>query len=395
MDHLQTSEERKARWYSKVWPRYARVVASERCNDVLAQEGLNSPSDEQPIVYSLTMDTIRHDHGGQLLRQVLEKHGFVVISGLLDAQECSKALELAQDWFDAATFAEKQDLPEALEGGMMPFYGSFHSTFAWYVRSRPQLAQVFEAFYGTSELLASLDGIVLWPKSRRTKTDAGWFHVDQNPETKPGFCSLQGLVNLLPTTPETGGNAIVRGSHKLFPDHYLSNDHQPSCFYTDRLKELDGDDWMEVDPLDHVLLKPNDVITCLLNAGDFLLWDSRTVHCSFPSRQDHDHQNSGGAKDSQRMHPWIRAATTITMMPKKEVSPRVLELRRDSVSTFRTQTHWVNKARSLGEERPIAVEKEQGRINDILNWQTITKKRVLLDYDQLDSCQRALVDGND
>jgi hypothetical protein len=134
-------------------------------------------------------------------------------------------------------------------GGIIPFYGSGHSSFAWFVRSQIQVAQTFSALhYGDldliNKLISSLDGVVLWSEDEYKKTEAGWFHVDQNPEKKPGFACVQGLLNLLPVTRRTGGNVLVAKSHLAFPAHYTLS----QCFenfYKVRLEEVKGDDWME------------------------------------------------------------------------------------------------------------------------------------------------------
>jgi hypothetical protein len=46
--------------------------------------------------------------------------------------------------------------------GILPFYGSGHSSFAWMIRSHPNVKAIFESIYGTSDLISSLDGIALW-----------------------------------------------------------------------------------------------------------------------------------------------------------------------------------------------------------------------------------------
>ena len=257
---------------------------------------------------------------------------------------------------------------------------------------------------------------------------------------------------MLPTTPQTGGNALVVESHLHFPHHYSNNNPPPrpleqnqssssssislpsedELFYKKRLEELKGDDWMEIDPHDSVVLQPEKILTCLLDAGDLLLWDSRTVHCSYPPPKAagqkpahasfHDISTnkqgkeagmvSGWTKKSQR-HTLIRAATTVTMMPAVDIPIRVLEERRHCCSysmeqnatsssspplslPFRTLTHWVNKVQPLGEERPEIVAKERERIQAMLEWQEQQQKRILLDFDRdLTLEQQKLVVGTE
>jgi ectoine hydroxylase-related dioxygenase (phytanoyl-CoA dioxygenase family) len=252
-------------------------------------------------------------------------------------------------------------------GGILPFYGSGHSSFSWFIRESLAVAQVFSALHfgdissiSTDSLVSSLDGVVLWGQD--TKTESGWFHVDQNPLVKPDFACIQGLVNLLPVTPSTGGNVLVSKSHLAFPGHYTTSPYFEK-FYKQRLDEVHGDDWMEggssvvipwaprrtlcrcphnfspptavlplslanflsfyfifsfslsllVDPRDDVILKPLDCICLQLRPGDVLLWDSRTAHCSYPG--------DGSDKNPAAL---IRAASLVSMIPRNQVSEGAL-----------------------------------------------------------------------
>lgn len=63
--------------------------------------------------------------------------------------------------------------------------------------------QVFEALWGTNELLSSFDSInILKPGQHESSTD-GWLHVDQAPLRK-GVTCIQGLLNMVDVGPETG-----------------------------------------------------------------------------------------------------------------------------------------------------------------------------------------------
>lgn len=65
------------------------------------------------------------------------------------------------------------------------------------------LLQVFEALWGTNELLSSMDSInILKPGQHESSTD-GWLHVDQAPLRK-GVACIQGLINMVDVSPETG-----------------------------------------------------------------------------------------------------------------------------------------------------------------------------------------------
>ncbi len=67
--------------------------------------------------------------------------------------------------------------------------------------------QVFEGLWGTNELLSSFDSInILKPGQHESSTD-GWLHVDQAPIRK-GVACIQGLVNMVDVSPETGQSEL-------------------------------------------------------------------------------------------------------------------------------------------------------------------------------------------
>lgn len=241
MDHLKSSEERRERWHSKKRPRYVPVKTPRNRNELHSFATQNGDQ-HYNHVYGIPFSWLQEDGKPDLLSDILDANGFAVVTGVLSQSDCQHSLNKAWDYIEAASFAElqlqqgskqtnppitrhdsnthsSQYFPQSLEGGFLPFYGSGHSTFAWSIRSHPNVRKVFERIHNTSDLISSLDGIVLWHKDQ-PQTDAGWFHLDQNPIAKPGKECIQGLVNLLPVTYRTGGNVVVPKSHKLFPQHY-------------------------------------------------------------------------------------------------------------------------------------------------------------------------------
>ena len=426
MDHLRTSEERRARWYARhIRPRCIPISRHGLAGDSphpglsSASSGADGTTVVGPVPASslLSTDGAERFRGGAVLRSALRVDGFAVVTEVLGASECAAALDLLWDYLEAASVAERElDLrrrgsgleaakadvpivlsdahpppvrrddpashssphfPRFLEGGVLPFYGSGHSTLAWYLRDRPSVQEAFAAAYEVDrrDLITSLDGMVAWRSGQDHRTDAGWFHLDQNPRLKPGFEAVQGLVNLLPVTEETGGNALVAGSHRCFPHHYLKSKRQEddveagrwggeqrsvADFYSLRLDEVASDDWLEVDPNDARLLDPDRIVSCLLGPGDMLMWDSRVVHCSYPAPQT---ERGSAGQDCEAPAGLIRAAGLVSMMPAKRASEEVLRARMGAVDQARTLTHWANKVAPLGEEREDEIALERGRIS--------------------------------
>jgi hypothetical protein len=189
----------------------------------------------------------------------------------------------------------------------------------------------------------------------------------------------------------------VAQSNRLFPDHYLN---EP--FYKDRIAELDGDDWMEIPHDDDVVfLYESKFLSCALGPGDLLLWDSRTVHCSYPAENDsnhHDHKVEvvvgRDDKDLRSVaNGLIRAATLVSMMPTDRAAQSVLEERRQAVDSSRTLTHWANKVAPLGEEKEELVAVESSCVAAMKKLPGLPTK-VLLEFDDLSEAQRNLVVGN-
>mmetsp|Transcript_1498 Transcript_1498/g.4337 ORF Transcript_1498/g.4337 Transcript_1498/m.4337 type:complete len:427 (-) Transcript_1498:266-1546(-) len=425
MDHLQNDEERKARWYAThLRPRYIEVrrsadAASLRVTNLDDGYVAGIPSS----LFSSDATQVDANEATQLLHEHLEEYGFAVVTGALSESECSAAIGLAWDYLEAASKVEReiqedattssdpppvisrddpttlssQCYPAQVEGGILPFYGSGHTKFSWYLRDRKIVQTIYASLYNTVDLITSLDGLVIWRAGDDHKTDAGWFHLDQNPKTKPGFEAVQGLLNLLPVSSSTGGNVVVSKSHRLFPHHYagsfVEQDGTSACssFYRQRLNELKGDDWMEIDPNDSRLLDPSNIISCLLDPGDLILWDSRTVHCSFPGNNcSSEDKHSTTCSDNTSYRGLIRVGGLVSMMPKSRATDEVIRGRIEAVKSSRTLTHWANKCSPLGEEHEEEASLELRRV-ELMNKLGSKNDRVLLGWSDLTPSQKDLV----
>ncbi len=151
-----------------------------------------------------------------------------------------------------------------------------------------------------------------------------WLHIDQHPIGRPGKHCVQGLVNLLPTSEETGGNVVIPGSHQL-------HEKIPKL-YSDRLSRIDKS-------IDHFRFPKNDPlladmkpITCHMEAGDLMLWDSRTIHCSSPP--------TDAAAKNPNESELVRAISLICMMPRSKSNPAVISRRKEAVENTTSTTNW-------------------------------------------------------
>lgn len=297
-------------------------------------------------------DVPRFESGSDESIEYLEEQGYVVIKNALSSSEAAKTLDLLWDYLEGLdTGIDRNDVstwgderwPTCAHGGIMPSYGIGHSEAQWYLRGIPNVKKAFAKIWNTDELLTSFDGVSLWRPWNinpdwKTESGQSWFHIDQHPISKPGKQCIQGLVNLLPTSKEIGGNVIIPESHNFFKN--IPNE------YEERLGRLP----LDIDhfrfPNDDPKLSSKPAVMCHMEPGDMLLWDSRTIHCS-----------NSGTKLSDDTNNLIRAASLICMMPKYLSDESVLEKRREAVDKLISTTNWTNSFRNA-DEFPLILEAE-------------------------------------
>jgi|HubBroStandDraft_1064217.scaffolds.fasta_scaffold28910_2 hypothetical protein len=280
----------------------------------------------------------RHPPGSPESIAYLHEHGYAVIAGALAPAECAQALSLTWDYLEGlGTGVDRRDWttwgddrwPTAVHGGILPGHGIGHSAAQWFIRGAPAVKQTFAAIWDDEDLLVSFDGMALWRPwalnpAWKTNRGGSWLHIDQHPITRPGMQCVQGLVNLLPTSPATGGNVLIPGSHRAF-------ERIPEV-YPQRLGRVPVDVDHFRFPADDPLLAGTPPIMCHLEAGDILLWDSRTIHCS-----------SSGLEPPEAKPELMRAISLICMMPKRLTPSKVLEQRKRAVERVISTTNWTDR----------------------------------------------------
>jgi ectoine hydroxylase-related dioxygenase (phytanoyl-CoA dioxygenase family) len=248
----------------------------------------------------------------------LDEHGFVVIRRVVaDAPAFVAAFwELIEalaggrlDRRNAATLRLGRNWPAMLHGGMIQYVG--HSAAQWELRER--CAPVFAKLYGVAvdALATSFDGLCLMSGQRtyRPRSPIGFVHTDQAPH-RPAKWSIQGLVNLVDNDESAGGLVVIPGTHRLHAEYFR------------KIGRERGSDWYlfsdeeKKDPLFRKHLK-----VCG-EAGDVMLFDSRTFHCNTtPSR----------AVD--------RACAYVCMLPKGQVPKGVVPKRAEALAERRCSSH--------------------------------------------------------
>jgi hypothetical protein len=221
-----------------------------------------------------------------------------------------------------------KNMPASLHGILKQYTGQT----AWQWELRELCYPLFSQVYGTGDLLASFDGACfLKPlectskggvEASRGGVEASrggldgtpavsgykqWLHLDQDRlhELVDGLdpskmSCVQGLVNLLDSSPVDGGLVLVERSHLSFAGYFQR--HPADGFSS----------FFKVDMSDPEL-RTLPVIKVCAPAGHLVLWDSRIVHANAPpSRQ---------AVKKPRMCAYV------SMQPRSHASEKDLERR--------------------------------------------------------------------
>jgi hypothetical protein len=237
----------------------------------------------------------KFDPGDPKAAQYLEENGYVVFSQLANSKEVEKAKGLFWDHIENFTSAQRGDVsswkddtwPGDPTNGIIFNIGIGQSAFLWYLRTLPNVKKAFAGIWGDSDLLVSFDGCgvfrpVEYKHTWRTK--GGWFHIDQNLYQKKGRHCVQGLVNLRKSGEYDGGFVVVPQSHKMMENAFAK--YSDLCqmdgdyFRFERDADFWEDEKKRIADYSHAhALQP---VKICLEPGDFVMWDSRTVHCNHP-----------------------------------------------------------------------------------------------------------------
>jgi hypothetical protein len=260
----------------------------------------------------------------------LKEDGWTIVKGALSKDEVDISRKYFWDWLQSLGSGIQQDnietwsdenWPGDIYSGFIGSHGISQSQFAWYVRSRPSVRQAFSSIWSSDDLICSMDSIICWRPWWLCDFEdwepivEGGLHIDQNPHLKPDFCCVQGMVVLYDVTEVSGGLQIVPGSHNM--------DMKPYC------NPMTGD-WVLIPK--EAVLRPKLIEA---DAGDLILWDSRTVHGG--------KVGSGLPYGTESVHDLLRLAIPICMLPRKGVDKDVLQSRKEAYEKRYTMNHWPNE----------------------------------------------------
>ena len=191
--------------------------------------------------------------------------------------------------------------------GIIKFHEVGHQRHAWYIRTRPNVSNVFKNIWNTEDVVVSYDGCCYIPANCKKK-DKTWTHTDQAP-TKKGLKCIQGFVALTSNSDRT--LVVYEGSHKLHEE------------YAKEYNLTSTKDWLLIEQ--QYLDKISDKRKVLnIKAGSLVLWDSRTFH-----------QNQYGINSNEE-----RIVQYVSFLPRSNLSKKMLEKRQKYFADKRTTSHW-------------------------------------------------------
>lgn len=149
--------------------------------------------------------------------------------------------------------------------------------------------------------------------------------------------AVQGLLNYAPNGPKDGGLMLMKGSAHLFNEFFAhkreSNDHEdappPEIKFMDLYLFSEKDvKWFEERGCE--LIKVN------MEPGDFVLWDSRTMHYArLPEGEQ------------------IRHVQYICMTPRKFATEEALAAKKECYENYTGTTHWPHCNIRPAENKPM------------------------------------------
>lgn len=286
------------------------------------------------------------------LKSKLAEYGVAIVPGVLEKIECELMMSDMWDYLEHVT----ANLPTPINRNnpaswvsfrhlwpkhsmLVQHWGIGNSQLVWNVRQNPKVIAPFEVIWDKScdELISSFDGASFHlPPEKYGTGDQGWFrqlwmHTDQSyvrsrssesGEPIDNMECIQGWVTANDVGEGDATLALLEGSHSIHGEFAKVFDIKDK---TDWYK-LSQDElkWYRED-------KKCQLVKIRCNAGDMVLWDSRTIHCGVEPVRG----RMGGAN--------IRNVVYTCYSPRCLASPQVLDKKIKAHKEMRTTNHWPHR----------------------------------------------------
>ena len=242
------------------------------------------------------------------IKNELATKGYCIVPNILTPEEIEYSKLCFQGWKDSIeNFNNVHNLIN--HSGIIRYHNIGHTRHAWFIRTRPNVKNIFKNLWATDDLIVSYDGSCYISKKNKNPTTF-WTHTDQAPNLKGLHC-YQGFVSLTDNKERT--LVVYEGTHLL---------HEQ--YFKDRNIESDNN-WQileeeYVDSISH-LKKVLEVPT-----GALVLWDSRTFH-----------QNQYGVPESEE-----RMVQYVCYIPRDHIKNTTYNqnIRIKYFNERRTTSHW-------------------------------------------------------
>ena len=238
----------------------------------------------------------------------LRENGYVVITGVLNLDEVNEAKEMFYNWKNSIPEFEKFH-NTVNPHGIFKFHQVGHQEFAWFIRTRPQIINIFKKIWETDELVVSFDGSCYISKDLKKK-DKIWTHTDQASNNSELTC-FQSFVSLTDNSERT--LIVYEKSHLLHREYFV------------RKGECNSKNWnlIDIEYLDKISHLKRKLT---VKKGDLVIWDSRTFH-----------QNQYGLAESEE-----RIVQYICYLPKNNnKNTKTMQKKREKYFLEkRTTSHW-------------------------------------------------------
>jgi len=243
-----------------------------------------------------------------IIKQELAEKGYCIVPNVLSAEDVKLCKQKFKEW--QKTIPDHDKIHEAINPhGIYKYHRAGHTWHAWYIRTRPQIQNIFKTLWNTDELVVSFDGCCYISKNS-IKRDNCWTHTDQAPSAD-GLRCYQGFVALTENKERT--LIVYEGTHKI---------HR-SYFENKGIKS--NKNWQLIDKKD-LLIMADKKRVLHIPAGALVLWDSRVFH-----------QNQYGRPDSEE-----RLVQYLCYLPKnhEKNTATMIKKRSKYFEERRTTSHW-------------------------------------------------------
>ena len=239
----------------------------------------------------------------------LKLYGYTVIPNVYSKEEIEEYWNEFNKW--RTNVPELDELHSKIDyNGIFKHHQVGHQRFAWLARTNPKILNIFKALWNTDELVTSFDGCCYYPYEYKGE-DHFWIHTDQSSRKKDLSC-YQSFLSLTNNSERTF--VVYKYSHLMHQNYFdIMNIDEPRDWNI-----LNKDFVDKISDLKHILT---------VNAGDLVIWDSRTFH-----------QNTCGDENCVEE----RLVQYLCYLPKynEKNNEKERKQRKNFYNKLRTTSHW-------------------------------------------------------